>query len=117
MSCPFAGLATRYTLKDERVSVRICGAVPYERTSDPEDLPLPSVCFSQAAWQSCPHYLRLIQRKEVAERMGLLPADGDEDAVLPFGDGIDLTDAAEIVTLDRRRAPMYEERRRGRAPK
>src|SRR3954469_25727931 len=75
MSCPFAGLATRYTLKDERVSVRICAAVPYERASDPEDLPLPSVCFSQAAWQSCPHYLRLIQRKEVAQRLGLQPAD------------------------------------------
>ena len=66
MSCPFAGLATRYTIHDERVSVRICSAVPYERDSDPEDLPLPSVCFSQVAWQSCPHYLRLTQRKEVA---------------------------------------------------
>src|SRR5690242_10978476 len=71
MSCPFAGLATRYTMRDERVSVRICGAVPYERDSDPEDLPLPSVCFSHAAWESCAHYLRLTQCREVARRMGL----------------------------------------------
>ena len=77
MSCPFAGLATRYTVKDERVSVRICVAVPYERDSDPEDLPLPSVCFSQGAWQSCAHYLRLTQRREVARRLGLPPADGE----------------------------------------
>lgn len=75
MSCPFAGLATRFTMNDERVSVRICGAVPYERDSDPDDLPLPSVCFSQAAWQSCPHYLRLTQRKEIARRLGLAPSD------------------------------------------
>ena len=115
MSCPFAGLATRYTLKDERVSVRICGAVPYERASDPDDLPLPSVCFSQAAWQSCPHYLRLIQRKEVAQRLGLVPPDGDTAAAHPSGNGNGAA-ADEIVTLDRRRA-VYEERRRNRPPK
>jgi hypothetical protein len=75
MSCPFAGLATRYTEHNERVSVRVCAAVPYERDADPDDLPLPSVCFSTAAWQSCPHYLRLIQRKEIAQQLGLLPPD------------------------------------------
>src|SRR3954452_290643 len=117
MSCPFAGLATRYTLKDERVSVRICGAVPYERASDPEDLPLPSVCFSQAAWQSCPHYLRLIQRKEVAQRLGLMPFDGDTEAAHASGNGNGAAFADEIVTLDRRRAPVFEERRRSRPPK
>jgi hypothetical protein len=117
MSCPFAGLATRYTLKDERVSVRICGAVPYERASDPEDLPLPSVCFSQAAWQSCPHYLRLIQRKEVAQRLGLVPADGDTAPAHTNGNGDGALIAEEIVTLDRRHAPAFEERRRGRPPK
>src|SRR5690242_21831350 len=106
MSCPFAGLATRYTLKDERVSVRICGAVPYERASDPEDLPLPSVCFSQAAWQSCPHYLRLTQRKEVAERLALL-ARAEADGVEYF-DGNGVSEAAEMVTLERRGAPQIE---------
>jgi len=64
-------LATRYTDKDEQVSVRICGAVPYERDADPDDLPLPSVCFSERAWQSCPHYLRLTQRAEIAAMLGL----------------------------------------------
>ncbi|HMA32858.1 MAG TPA: hypothetical protein VKY74_00150 [Chloroflexia bacterium] len=78
MSCPFAGLATRYTVNDERVSVRICGALPYERDSDPDDLPLPSVCFSNAAWQTCPHYLRLTQRKEIARQLGLVPAGTQE---------------------------------------
>jgi hypothetical protein len=104
-------------LKDERVSVRICGAVPYERASDPEDLPLPSVCFSQAAWQSCPHYLRLIQRKEVAQRLGLVPPDGDTAADHPFANGNGAASADESVTRDRRRAPVYEERRRSRPPK
>jgi len=94
MSCPFAGLATRYTLRDERVSVRICGAVPYERDSDPEDLPLPSVCFSHAAWESCAHYLRLTQRREVARRLGLPLRDGS------VPDEEDL--AAEVIT------PMFE---------
>src|SRR5947209_6540440 len=71
MSCPFAGLATRYTVENARVSVRICGAVPYERDSDPDDLPLPTVCFSKGAWESCPHYIRLTGRKEVARQLGL----------------------------------------------
>ncbi len=83
MSCPFAGLATRYTIDDTRVSVRICSAVPYERDSDPDDLPLPTVCFSMAAWQSCAHYIRLTGRKEVAVRLGLVESDGPPAA----GDG------------------------------
>ena len=94
MSCPFAGLATRYTMRDERVSVRICGAVPYERDADPEDLPLPSVCFSHAAWESCAHYLRLTQRREVARRLGLPIRAGS------VPDEEDL--AAEVLT------PMFE---------
>jgi hypothetical protein len=75
MSCPFAGLATRYTVENARVSVRICGAVPYERDSDPDDLPLPTVCFSKAAWESCPHYIRLTARKEIARQLGMVVDD------------------------------------------
>ena len=54
--------------------------MPYERDADPDDLPLPSVCFSVAAWQSCPHYLRLIQRKEIAQKLGLLPPDAPAES-------------------------------------
>ncbi len=90
MGCPFVGIATRYTVSDELVSVRICSAVPYERDSDPEDLPLPSVCFSRQAWQSCPHYLRLTQRREIARMLGL-PGAPDEvpgDAGSEGGEGL-----------------------------
>ena len=34
------------------MTVRICGAVPYERNEDPDDLPLPSVCFSESLYKS-----------------------------------------------------------------
>jgi len=105
MSCPFAGLATRYTIDDTRVSVRICSAVPYERDSDPDDLPLPTVCFSMAAWQSCAHYIRLTGRKEIAQRLGLAEADS------PAATGADsLLSAVSDVSggrarPDRRRTP------------
>lgn len=110
MSCPFAGLATRYTVDDTRVSVRICSAVPYERDSDPDDLPLPTVCFSMAAWQSCAHYIRLTGRKEIAQRLGLVGAadpaaagDGDGDGeVLPAV--FDL-DAGRVRSSERRHIP------------
>jgi hypothetical protein len=71
MSCPFAGLATRYTANGERVTVRICVAVPYERNEDPDDLPLPSVCFSDSAYKQCYHYRTMIKRKEIAQRLGV----------------------------------------------
>ncbi|HUS14535.1 MAG TPA: hypothetical protein VM536_05895 [Chloroflexia bacterium] len=111
MSCPFAGLATRYTVNDERVSVRICSAVPYERESDAEDLPLPSVCFSRTAWQSCPHYLRLTQRKEIAEKLGLVAVDpsialtntGAADGAIPifeFVEGPERPDRRRPATAD-----------------
>ena len=68
MSCPFVGLATRYTAGGDRLTVRICAAVPYERGDDIGDLPLPSVCFSSTAYQHCYHYRTLIKRKEIAAR-------------------------------------------------
>lgn len=111
MSCPFAGLATRYTEHNERVSVRVCGAVPYERDADPDDLPLPSVCFSVAAWQSCPHYLRLIQRKEIAQKLGLLPPDAPAEAAAADEYG---ADAFEFREGDAGPGPGPE--RRGRGP-
>ncbi|MDQ2806161.1 MAG: hypothetical protein M3Z04_04465 [Chloroflexota bacterium] len=107
MSCPFAGLATRYTIDDTRVSVRICSAVPYERDSDPDDLPLPTVCFSMAAWQSCAHYIRLTGRKEIAQRLGLVEAedpaaDGDgAGELLPAVFDV----SAGRVRSERRRTP------------
>jgi hypothetical protein len=72
MGCPFAGRATRYAASGERLTVRICSAVPYERTEDPEDLPLPSVCFSEAAYKECYHYQTILRRKEIAARLGLI---------------------------------------------
>jgi len=112
MSCPFAGLATRYTEHNERVSVRVCGAVPYERDADPDDLPLPSVCFSVAAWQSCPHYLRLIQRKEIAQKLGLLPPDASAESAADDEYG---ADAFEFREGDAGSGPGGQERR-GRGP-
>jgi hypothetical protein len=112
MSCPFAGLATRYTEHDERVSVRVCGAVPYERDADPDDLPLPSVCFSMAAWQSCPHYLRLIQRKEIAQQLGLLPPDPPAE----LGAGADEYGAAAFEFREGDVGPGPGQERRGRGP-
>ncbi len=102
MSCPFAGLATRYTVDDARVSVRICSAVPYERDSDPDDLPLPTVCFSMAAWQSCAHYIRLTGRKEVAQQLGLVAAD---DAPAGAGDGVGALLPAVFAVSDGARRP------------
>jgi hypothetical protein len=75
MSCPFAGRATRHTARGERVTVRVCAAVVYERDQDPSDLPLPSVCFSDAAFQQCYHFRTMIQRKEIAQRLGLIPPE------------------------------------------
>jgi hypothetical protein len=72
MGCPFAGRATRYGATGGRLSVRICGAVPYERSEDPDDLPLPSVCFSESLYQECYHYRTMIKRKEIAARLGLV---------------------------------------------
>src|SRR2546430_2123820 len=69
MSCPFVGLATRYTTAGERVTVRICGALPYERDDDPQELPPPTVCFSVADWQQCYHYITMSKRKEIAHRL------------------------------------------------
>jgi len=109
MSCPFAGLATRYTIDDTRVSVRICSAVPYERDSDPDDLPLPTVCFSMAAWQSCAHYIRLTGRKEIAQRLGLVEDAGS--AAVGAGNGADslLSAVSDVIggraRPDRRRTP------------
>src|SRR5438067_1600933 len=71
MGCPFAGRATRVTANGERVTVRVCAAMVYERDEDPNDLPLPAVCFSETAWRDCHHYRRVIQRKEIAAWVGL----------------------------------------------
>lgn len=75
MSCPFAGRATRHSGRGERVTVRVCAAVVYERDQDPSDLPLPSVCFSDAAFKQCYHFRTMIQRKEIAMRLGLIPQE------------------------------------------
>ena len=72
MGCPFAGRATRYAASGERMTVRICAAVPYERNEDPEDLPLPSVCFSDNLYEGCYHYRTMLRRKEIAARLGLV---------------------------------------------
>ena len=112
MSCPFAGLATRYTIDDTRVSVRICSAVPFERDSDPDDLPLPTVCFSMAAWQSCAHYIRLTGRKEVARRLGLVEAasaaaDGDANDAGEVLPAVFDLNADRVQSSERRRTPAH----------
>jgi hypothetical protein len=72
MGCPFAGRATRHAASGERVTVRICSAVPYERDDDPPDLPLPSVCFSEGLFHDCYHYRTMLKRKEISARLGLV---------------------------------------------
>jgi len=54
------------------MTVRICAAVPYERNEDPDDLPLPSVCFSESSYHECYHYRTMLKRKEIAARLGLV---------------------------------------------
>ncbi len=63
MSCPFVGIATRTTVESVQVSIRICGAVPYERDNDPDDLPAPTVCFSEREFEGCYHYQTMMKRR------------------------------------------------------
>jgi hypothetical protein len=78
------------------VTVRICGAVPYERNEDPDDLPLPSVCFSESLYQECYHYRTMIKRKEIAAQLGL---------VVPLTVPSGMPElASDIVGADRRMA-------------
>ncbi len=76
MGCPFVGVATRTTVHGERVSVRICGAIPYERDDDPDDLAPPSVCFSASDWQGCYHYQTMMKRKAFS-RPPITDAEGE----------------------------------------
>ncbi len=75
MGCPFVGVATRTTVQGERVSIRICGALPYERDEDPEDLAPPSVCFSDSEWLGCYHYQIMMKRKAFS-RPPMVDAEG-----------------------------------------
>ncbi len=64
MSCPFVAKAIMTDKAGLQQVVRLCMAIPRERDNDPDDMPPPSVCFSEKDFLDCYHYKVMIQRGE-----------------------------------------------------
>lgn len=77
MSCPFVAKAVVKGKDESTTTIRLCMAMPRERDNDPEDLPPPSVCFSESDFLDCFHYKVMQIRGEpgVEQSEELLPVE------------------------------------------